>query len=92
MPMNWRWDTMLAAHWMDNRPDICSVSFQSFVHLGLPKYNEHIEPYLEGKGGNGLNRIKELDMDTLLRYVGGDAIIEWKLAQRQRKLMGIESC
>lgn len=84
------WDTMLAAHWIDNRPDISSLSFQSMVYLGIPKHNEHIEPYFKGHGGNGRNRIKELDRMTLLRYGGGDAILEWKLAMKQSRLMGVE--
>lgn len=88
-PRNVVWDTMLAGHWIDNRPGICSLSFQSFVYLGVPKHNEHIEPFFKGKGGNGHNRIKELDRATLLRYGGLDSLMELKLAKRQSSIMGI---
>ncbi len=35
---SWYWDTMLAAHVLDNRPEISSVKFQAYVRLGVPDY------------------------------------------------------
>lgn len=87
---NWMWDTMLAAHVLDNRPGITSIKFQAFVRLGVEPYNEHIQPYLESRepGGNSLNRIKEVDMSDLLVYNGLDSLLEWKVAKLQMEEMG----
>jgi hypothetical protein len=83
----WGWDTMIAAHCLDNRPSITSIKFQSFVKLGVPSYNEHIAPFLIGQGW--YNRIDQIDVDQLLLYGGIDAILEYKVAMLQRKEMGL---
>lgn len=85
---NWGWDTMLAAHCLDNRTGICSLKFQSFVKLGVPSYNEHIAPYLESSDGH-YNRIGEVELKSLLLYGGIDALLEHRLAMLQRKEMGL---
>lgn len=87
---NWGWDTMLATHCLDNRPGICSLKFQSFVRLGVPTYNENIEPYLSSVRGSPYNRIREIDMKDLLLYGGMDSFLEYRLAMKQRKDMGYE--
>lgn len=81
---NWGWDTMLAAHCIDNRPGICSLKFQAFVKLGVPSYNEHIEPYLANRGGY-YNRIHHVDVNDLLYYGGMDALLEYRLAEIQMR-------
>lgn len=83
----WGWDTMLAAHCLDNRQGICSLKFQSLVKMGVPLYNTTVEPYLESHDGP-YNRIHEIETATLLTYGGMDAILEWALAMKQRKEMG----
>lgn len=85
----WGWDTMLAAHALDNRPGICSLKFQSFVRLGVPIYNRNIEPFLESHRGP-YNRIQEVELRRLLFYGGMDAILEYYLARKQRKDLGYE--
>lgn len=80
---NWQWDTMLAAHWLDNRPSICSLEFQAFVVLGAPNHKAAIGPYLEAKGGNARNRIHEVDLGQLLVYCSIDSLVEWHIAQKQ---------
>jgi uracil-DNA glycosylase len=87
---NWGWDTMLAAHCLDNRPGICSLKFQSLVKMGVSSYNENIEPYLESHKGH-YNRIQEIAIPHLLHYGGMDAILEHRLAMLQRKELGYES-
>jgi hypothetical protein len=84
---NWQWDTMLATHCLDNRPGICSLKFQALVQMGVPVYNKHIEPMLASYKGP-YNRIREIEMGSLLYYGGMDALLEWKLAMKQRKEMG----
>ncbi len=84
-PQNWIHDGMLAAHVLDNREGITSLKFQSFVLLGQPSYNDHIEPFFKTKNSNEKNRIKDIPMDDLLLYCGLDAYLEWRVAKIQMK-------
>lgn len=84
---NWVWDGMLSAHHLDNRAGICSAKFQGFIRLGMSPWDEHIKPYLQSTNENGLNRIRELDMRSLLIYCALDSLIEYKISQIQRKEM-----
>jgi uracil-DNA glycosylase len=86
---NWYWDTVLAGHILNNATGVTSVKFQSFVRLGLPPYNEHIEPYLELTKKGKLNRIREININDLLLYCGIDSLVEYKLMELQRKEMEI---
>ena len=83
----WYWDTMLGAHVLDNRPDITSIKFQSFVHLGMPVYNEHIKPFLKSTKKSKFNRIRELDLRDELEYGGLDSYAEEAVAMKQIKLL-----
>jgi len=83
----WGWDTMLAAHCLDNRPGVCGLKFQAFVRLGVPPYNEKVEPFFDVPSGRRVNRISEIAMDTLLQYGGMDAVLEWHLARLQMQEM-----
>lgn len=84
---NWDTDTVIAAHVLDNRPDIASLKFQAFVQLGVPTYNDHIEPYLQSADGSHYNRIAEVELGELLLYNGMDAVLEWFLARKQKRLL-----
>lgn len=88
---NWIWDTMLAAHVLDHREGITSLKFQAFVLLGQKSYNDNIEPFLSSKSKKTrLNRINEIDTEDLLLYNGMDALLEYKVAMKQMKQMGID--
>lgn len=87
---NWYWDTMQAAHVIDNRPGITSVKFQSYVFFGVGDYDSHVEAYLKARNANGLNRIRELDKKTLLTYNGLDSLLEYKVMKRQQRILGFE--
>lgn len=84
---NWDWDTMLAAHWLDNRSGVTSIKFQALTRLGFPIYDENVRQYLKasGKGGNAPNRIRECPVNELLLYNGLDSLLEWKIAKLQKK-------
>lgn len=89
---NWYWDTVLAAHTLDNRSGICGLKFQSFVLLGFESYSEHIEPFLKADGGNTSNRIREVELAQLLLYCGLDSLLEVMVARIQhKKLKGASS-
>ena len=83
----WHWDTMIAAHVLDNRSGITSVKFQSLVRLGVEGYDAHIKPYLKAKKKKRINRIKELPINDVLLYNGMDSIVEWGIFKSQQKEM-----
>jgi len=85
---NWVWDSMLAAHMLDNREGVTGLKFQTFVQFGVLDYSSHIEQYLKAKkaeGANGLNRIYEAPQKDLLLYGGLDSLFTWQLALQQMK-------
>jgi hypothetical protein len=86
---NWKWDTMQAAHILDNRRAITSLNFQSFVKLGQEPYDSSIKPFLQSAGPGKPNRIKEIPINELLMYGGMDALLTYMLAEKQVKEMGI---
>ena len=85
---NWWWDTMQAAHLLDNRSGITGLTFQAYVRLGQAPYDEHIKPYLKSVGKGKLNRIRKLDRRELLLYCGMDALCAYEIAIAQRCEMG----
>ena len=85
---NWLWDTMLAAHIINNQRRVTSVKFQAFVLLGVEPWNEHIEPFLKSPKGSVLNRIGDIDLGQLLLYNGLDSLYEYKVAEKQREVFG----
>lgn len=94
----WFWDTMLAAHALENNTKekhITSIKFQAFVHLGVPSWDRVVGPYLKPKGGNdklgnAKNRIEEVDLPSLLRYNAFDSLYEFLVAEQQiHRLRGI---
>lgn len=85
----WAWDTMLAAHVCDNRPGITSVKFQGYARLGVPVWNDKVEPFLKSKGDETMNAIlREIDLNDLLLYNGLDSIIEFRVAVDQMRELG----
>jgi uracil-DNA glycosylase family 4 len=93
----WYWDSMLAAHVLDNRPGITGLKFQTYVQFGIIDYSSEIEPYLQAKDGtaNEFNRILKLVETTegkqkLLKYNALDSIYEYRLAELQQKIINIK--
>lgn len=86
--LGWRWDTMLAAHCLDNRPGTKSLKFQAFVRLGVQSWDASIRPYLEQRGRSHYNAIAQAPLRDLLFYNGMDGLQEHRLAYWQAALMG----
>lgn len=87
----WYWDTMLAAHLLDNRSRVAGLKFQAFALLGQESYDDKIKPYLRSKeGGNTPNRVREAPLHDLLLYCGMDSLLEAKIAEVQRKQLKME--
>lgn len=82
------WDTMQAAHVLDNRPEITSVKFQAFVRLGVARYDQRIKPYLESESSRHPNRIEQLPLQILLKYCALDNLYEYHIARLQMQDMG----
>jgi len=91
---NWGWDSMQAAHVLDNRTGVTGLKFQIFIRFGIIDYDSEISPYLRAKdnNGNGINRIYELvetagGKEKLLEYCGLDALFTYRLSVLQMKEM-----
>lgn len=90
---NWWWDSMLAAHIMDNRKGVTGLKFQTYINLGIVDYSSEIDQYLQAidaKDGNSLNRVLELirtkdGLMKLLKYNAYDTINQYRLALKQMK-------
>lgn len=93
VPVNgWEWDSMMAAHILNNRTGITSLKFQNYVHFGIIDYASEVSPFLKSKGGddsgNSFNQILELlrtqaGTDSLLEYNALDSVYEYRLALKQ---------
>ena len=85
--VGWYWDTMLAAHLIDNRPHITSIKFQAFVLLGVADYSSHMEEFLRPIGDSDYNRIEEMNEEDLLLYNGLDSLLEYKVMKKQKEIV-----
>lgn len=91
----WTWDTMLAAHVIDNRPGITGLKFQSYAHFGVVGYDDEVGPYLRSENPDTPNRVMEC-MNTptmrrkLMMYCGIDSLMTRRLALVQSKELGFE--
>lgn len=90
---NWYWDTVLAAHVLDNRRKNSNVKFQGFVNFGVETYDEHVAPYLKSdkKGGHEKNTIHSINTKELLKYNAIDALIEYHLMLSQTNKINVMS-
>ncbi len=91
---NWVFDTMVAAHVLDNRQGVAGLKFQAFVLLGQESYDDRVKPYLKSQGGgNSPNKLPEVvregGLNGLLLYCGLDSLLEWEIAQIQAEKLGI---
>lgn len=93
----WKFDSMLAAHIIDNRPGITGLKFQTYVNFGVVDYDSDVAPYLKAVDGtaNGFNKVTELikrpeGAKKLLTYCGYDTIYERRLALKQMKQMNYD--
>ena len=86
----WAFDTMLAAHVLDNRPGITGLKFQAYVRFGVLGYGDEIAPYLKSPDTYSVNKIKDVmrnekSFERLLTYCGMDSLLTYKLAHAQMR-------
>lgn len=86
-PRGWDWDTMLAAHVLDNRSGITSIKFQGFVRYGIADYDSHVESFLRANTSNEKNKIEHLPIKDLLLYNAQDSALEYRVMLDQKKEM-----
>jgi len=93
---NWKWDSMQAAHILNNREGITGLKFQVYVNFGIEDYGSEVRPFLQSgdKDANAKNRIEEListeaGKQKLLLYGGLDSLYEYWLAIKQMGMLGI---
>lgn len=91
---NWAWDSMLAAHILDNRTGKAGLKLQAYLRFGVLGYDDAAGPYIrtakkdvDAHGANAFNRVKELPIDDLLLYCAYDSLFEYRLAKMQKKLV-----
>jgi uracil-DNA glycosylase family 4 len=89
---NWIWDSMLAAHQLDNRSRITNLKFQIYMNFGVLIKDEDVGKFIYEKdpSGNGFNFVYDLLAESdgeerLLRHVALDAYWEYRLAKKQMK-------
>lgn len=92
---NWFWDSMQAAHILDNRTGVTGLKFQTYIHFGISGYDDEVKKWLQAvdqKNANSLNKIIDF-MKTLhgknavLTYCAYDSIYEYRLALMQQKVI-----
>jgi DNA polymerase len=92
----WLFDTMLAAHILDNRTHATGLKFQVYVNFGIIDYASEVDDYIyTGDHGNDFNRIDELiamegGMEKLLTFVGWDANLELRTALDQMQQLNYD--
>jgi uracil-DNA glycosylase family 4 len=83
-PRNWSFDTMLAAHILDNREGFTGLKFQTFLNFGILPYDTHIKPYLRSKRGH-FNTVMKAPLTDLLQYNGLDSLFTQMIKKIQIK-------
>jgi len=94
----WFWDSMQAAHLINNTPGTAGLKFQAFVNFGVYDYDSDIEDWLKSKDekdSHAFNQIKRIISNPINRhkmmlYCGLDSLFTFKLMQKQRKDLGYE--
>jgi len=86
----WVFDTMQAAHILDNRPGITGLKFQSYVRFGVVGYDDEMAPYLRSPDSNSPNRLLSIAKEgdafrKLLLYNGMDSLLTYRLAMLQKE-------
>ena len=91
----WHWDSMIAAHILDNRTGITGLKFQTYVQFGVMDYSSEVSPHLKGKekkNANSMNKLmkfvsKPKGREMVLEYCALDSIFEYRLAVLQQEMI-----
>lgn len=91
----WHWDSMLAAHVLDNRSAITSLKFQTYIVFGVMDYSSEVTPHLKAKESKNTNSMNGLltfvstksGEAKVLEYCALDSIFEYRLAMLQQDII-----
>lgn len=83
-PQHWQFDTMIAAHILDNRSDITGLKLQTYINFGVRPYDRDIKKYLKGDEF-GFNSVEEIPLEKLLLYCANDSGYGRMLSRVQKK-------
>jgi len=75
----WFWDTMLAAHILDNRSAYTSLNFQTYINFGFFPYDAKVKRFLKAQNSNAFNKIEQAPLEDVLHYGGLDSLFCRKL-------------
>lgn len=91
----WEWDTMIAAHVLDNSRGITGLKMQAKIHFGAEDYANGVKDLLtaakdSGHGANEFNLLQGTHLDAeqteeLLKYNGMDTFYTMLLYRMQKK-------
>lgn len=95
----WYWDSMQAAHILDNRTGTAGLKFQTYVTFGIIDYNSTVSKWLnavEEKNANSKNRLEEYfetsaGKHETMTYCALDSIFQYRLAKLQMKLFELKT-
>jgi DNA polymerase len=82
----WVWDTMLAAHMIDNRRHFCGLKHQVYANFGVTTWANEVGGELKADGAHAFNSLKDNPPSrALLEYNALDAFWTMRLYRQQRK-------
>lgn len=87
---NIAWDSMLAAHVLDNRHKTASLEFLAFAVLGI-RSHKSLKRWMKGdsKGCYAANRLaSDVELGQLLGYCASDVRITYEIAKKQMRSLG----
>lgn len=92
----WHWDSMLAAHILDNRVGITRLKIQTYLNFGIIGYDNEISNWLKSENNrdsNAFNKIEEgiqkLGINPFLTYCAADSLFCYWLAKKQMEQIGV---
>jgi len=74
-------DTMMAAHILDNRSAYSGLKFQTYINFGVRPYDDSIAQFLKSKNGE-FNTVEKAPFKDLLTYNGLDCIFTFMLYEK----------
>jgi len=78
--LGWNWDSLIAAHLLDNRRMYSGLKYQTYINFGIAPYNTDVQKYIKGFP---FNRMEDVALPKLLNYNGLDTIYGMRLAYKQ---------
>jgi len=90
VPEGWVWDSMIAAHILNEAPGTTRLKVQTFLNFGYIGYEEEVAPHMKGRGEFNINTLEEVDFPVLGRYNALDSYFTNLLFKKQQRLMNSE--